>query len=63
MTMIKTVLFAILLTLKAATALAAEAVLSSDYLQGKWSESGKQGCTSDRAGYVIFNNNRTLEAG
>jgi len=34
-------------------------VLSSDYLQGKWSENAKQGCTSDHTGYVIFHNNRT----
>ena len=63
MTLIKTVLFAILITLQAATALAAEVVLSSDYLQGKWSEKGNQGCTSDHAGYVVFNNNGTLQAG
>jgi hypothetical protein len=63
MTHIKTVLFFLVLAFQGTTLLAAEAVLSSDYLQGKWSESGKQGCTSDRAGYVIFNNNRTLEAG
>lgn len=63
MTGIKTAFFFIVLTLQGATSLAAEAVLSSDYLQGKWSESGKQGCTGDLAGYVIFNNNRTLEAG
>jgi len=63
MTHIKTVLFFIVLTLHGATSLAGEAVLSSDYLQGKWSESGKQGCTSDHAGYVIFRNNRTLETG
>lgn len=34
-------------------------MLSSDYLQGKWGENAKQGCTSDHTGYVIFHNNRT----
>ena len=63
MTYIKTALFFIVLTLQGTTSLAAEAVLSSDYLQGKWSESGKQGCTSEHAGYVIFHNNRIVEAG
>jgi len=63
MTYLKTIAFFIALTLQGATSLAAEAVLSSDYLQGKWSEGGKQGCASERAGYVIFHNNRTLEAG
>jgi len=63
MTTIRSALLVIVLTLQAATSLAAEAVLSSGYLQGKWSESGAQGCTSDHAGYVMFHNNRTLEAG
>lgn len=63
MTYIKTGLLFTALALPGATSLAAEALLSSDYLQGKWSESGKQGCTSGQAGYVIFHNNRTLEAG
>ena len=63
MTCIKTALFFIVLTLQGATLFAAEAVLSSDYLQGKWSESGKQGCTSEHAGYVMFHNNRILEVG
>jgi len=63
MTYIKTVLLVIALMLQAATSLAAEAVLSGDYLLGKWSEGGKQGCTSEIADYVIFHNNRTLEAG
>lgn len=63
MTYRKTPLFLILSMLQAATSLAAETVLSGDYLQGKWSESGTQGCTSDQASYVIFSNNRTLQAG
>ena len=63
MTYLKTIAFFIALTLQGATSLAAEAVLSSDYLQGKWSEKGNQGCTSDHAGYVVFNNNGTLQAG
>ena len=63
MTHIKTVLFFIVLSLQGATSFSAEAVLSGDYLDGKWSDSGKEGCTSDLAGYVIFHNNRTVQAG
>jgi hypothetical protein len=64
MTHIKTVLFLIVLSIQSATvAVAADATLSASYLEGKWSESGKQGCTSEHAGYVTFNNNRTLQAG
>ena len=63
MTHIKTILLLILLTLHTATSVAAEAVLSSGYLEGKWSQSGTQGCSSEHADYVIFHNNRTLSAG
>jgi hypothetical protein len=56
-------LFFVVLSLQGATSFAAEAVLSGDYLDGKWSDSGKEGCTSDLAGYVIFHNNRTVQAG
>ena len=63
MTQLKTVLFFMVFTLQASVSFAAEMVLSGDYLQGKWSESGKQGCSSESASYVLFHNNRTLEAG
>jgi hypothetical protein len=60
---IKTVLLFIVLSLQGATSFAAEAVLSADYLKGKWSDGGKEGCTSDLAGYVIFHNNHMVQAG
>ena len=60
---IKTVLLFIVLSLQGTTSFAAEAALSSDYLEGKWSDGGKEGCTSDLAGYVIFHNNRVVQAG
>ena len=59
----KTLVFVILLSLQSATATAADAALSATYLAGKWSEGGKEGCNSERASYVIFENNRTLLAG
>ena len=60
---IKTVLLFIVLSLQGTTSFAAEAALSSDYLERKWSNGGKEGCTSDLAGYVIFHNNRVVQAG
>ena len=59
----KTALFLIASTLQATNSFAAQAVISAEYLEGKWSESGTQGCASDQAAYVIFNENRTLQAG
>ena len=59
----KSALFFVLSLLSATNSFAAPAVVSGDYLEGKWSESGTQGCTSDQATYVIFNSNRTLQAG
>ena len=59
----KTLVFLILLSLQSAPATAADAALSAAYLAGRWSESGKEGCSSARAGYVIFRDNRTVEAG
>ena len=64
MTHIKTVLFLVVLSIQSATvAVAADAALSASYLEGKWSDSGKQGCTSEHASYVIFHGNRTVQAG
>ena len=63
MILFKSALFLILSTLLATNSFATPGVLSGDYLEGKWSESGTQGCTSDQASYVIFNSNQTLQAG
>ena len=60
---LRTALFLILPTLLAANAFAAPTVISDQYLEGKWSESGAQGCASDQATYVSFNSDRTLQAG
>jgi hypothetical protein len=59
----KTLVFLSLILLQSATATAADAALSAAYLAGKWSESGKEGCSAERAGYVTFDNNGTLVAG
>ena len=60
---VKTIVFFVILSLQGTTSFAAEAVLSGDYLEGVWSDSGKEGCTSDQAGYVSFNNDHTVRVG
>lgn len=43
--------------------LAADVALTGEYLIGKWSSDGKQGCTSTAADYVTFHGNGVIEAG
>ena len=38
-------------------------LITTDYLQGKWSLDGKDGCTSATSKYVLFRNNGTVEVG
>ena len=63
MTCVKRLLFLAILTWQSAISVAAEGHLSGNYLEGKWSEHGKEGCASANAAYVMFNKNHTLEAG
>lgn len=59
----KAILIFIMPFLHITTLYAAENMISSDYLYGKWSSGGKAGCVSDKATHVVFHNNHTLEAG
>lgn len=59
----KALLTFIISFLQVTTLYAAENVIPSDYLPGKWSSAGKAGCASDKATYVVFHDNHTLEAG
>jgi hypothetical protein len=42
---------------------AAEAKVTSDYLEGKWVLGDKQGCESSKADYLIMRKNGTVELG
>lgn len=59
----KTGLFSIVLLLQSAVTIAAEPKISADFLEGKWSNYGKEGCTSELATFITFRKNQTLEAG
>lgn len=63
MTHTKALMFLIVLLLQSTASLAAEVKLTGNYLEGKWSEQGKEGCTSVTANYVTFHNDHTLAAG
>lgn len=63
MTNMKSVLTGLALLLPMTTPGAAEVTLSADYLQGRWSTGGEQGCQSEQVSYVDFHSNHTLEAG
>ena len=60
---IRKLLFLTISTLLSMPSLAADVMLSQEYLGGKWSSDGKEGCRSTTADYVIFHGNGTLEAG
>lgn len=53
----------ILSALSGAASFADNAVVSAQYLEGRWSFDGKAGCGSSDARYVVFRNNGTLEVG
>lgn len=59
----KAILIFIIPFLQVATLHAAENVIPSDYMVGKWSSGGKAGCSSSQATKVIFHDNHTLEVG
>jgi hypothetical protein len=46
-----------------ASSLAADTLLTPDYLIGSWSLNGKAGCGSPDARYVLFRDNGTVEVG
>jgi len=60
---IHTLLFPAMLALTATPAPAAEVNLTGDYLSGKWSSAGKEGCGSNAAEYVSFHAHGTMDAG
>jgi len=60
---IRKLLFLIIPTVLSMPSLAADVRLSQEYLGGKWSSDGKEGCSSIVADYVTFHGNGTLEAG
>jgi hypothetical protein len=51
----------ILMAVQSAASFAGELVISPEYLNGKWSLTGKAGCGSSNADYVLFRQNGTLE--
>ena len=59
----KLIFTAALLSFESLAAGAGNTQISPDYLQGKWSLDGKDGCTSDASKYVLFRNNGTVEVG
>ena len=59
----KAILTLIIPFLQITTLYAADRVITSDYLLGRWSPEGKAGCASGRATHVVFHANGTLEAG
>jgi hypothetical protein len=60
---IRKLLFLTISALFSMPSLAAGVMLNQEYLGGKWSSDGKEGCRSTAADYVIFHGNGTLEAG
>ena len=60
---IKSALAVLVLVLQVTKAFGAQAVLSDDYLLGKWSTGEIDDCTSDQVTYVLFRDTHTLEAG
>ena len=60
---VRRLLFLAIFTLFGTPSFAADVTLTPEYLSGKWSMGGKEGCESGAAGYVIFHGNGTMEAG
>ena len=54
---------AVVLSFQSAAAFAGDALVSPDYLQGKWGLDGKESCASATSKYVLFRNNGTVEVG
>lgn len=51
----------VVLAFQGAASFAGEAVVSAQYLEGRWSMDGKAGCGSNDSQIVVFRNNGTLE--
>jgi hypothetical protein len=56
-------LFFTIVSLLGATSIAANVTLNQEYLGGKWSFDGKEGCNSNAAEYVVFHRNVLMDAG
>ena len=59
----KLIFSAAVLSFQSMVVVAGNTQISADYLQGKWSLDGKDGCSSDGSKYVLFRDNGTVEVG
>jgi hypothetical protein len=59
----KLLVTAVVLSFQSVSVYAGDALISVDYLQGRWSLDGKEGCASAASKYVLFRNNGTVEVG